>query len=267
MSTIVIFDSGVGGLSIYQEIIKKCPDHRYVFVSDNQAFPYGTKTEDELIARVTKVVAQINQEYSPDILVVACNTASTVVLPTLREQYDFPIVGVVPAIKPAASLTQNKTIGLLATPGTIKRSYTQQLIDDFAPDCTVVKVGSSELVQIAEDKLCGKPVDINRIKHIMQPFLDNDKLDVLVLACTHFPLLNNELKLVFKLKNRSINMKDSGQAIANRVDSLLSKSETSNYSATAAFTQKNNSNMLSESLTKMGFTEIVALNINGERLI
>ena len=155
MSRIVIFDSGVGGLSIYQEVVKKCPNHDYVFVSDNLAFPYGTKPEAELIERVVSVVKVVEEQYKPDLLVVACNTASTIALPSLRSRFNFPIVGVVPAIKPAAKLTKSKVIGLLATPGTIARSYTQSLIDDFAQDCTVVKVGSSKLVGMAEQKICG----------------------------------------------------------------------------------------------------------------
>ena len=125
MSLIAVFDSGVGGLSIYQEIVKQCPDHNYVFISDNLAFPYGTKNEDDLIGRVLTVIDQVDKQYHPDLLVVACNTASTLALPALRQQFKFPIVGVVPAIKPAAKITKSKVIGLLATPGTIARSYTR----------------------------------------------------------------------------------------------------------------------------------------------
>ena len=204
MSRIVIFDSGVGGLSIYQEVVKKCPNHYYIFVSDNLAFPYGIKPEVELIERVLSVVKAVEVQYKPDLLIVACNTASTVALPSLRSQFNFPIVGVVPAIKPAAKLSKSKVIGLLATPGTITRSYTQSLIDDFAQDCTVVKVGSSKLVEMAEQKMCGNTPPINEIEQELIPFFNYKNLDCLVLACTHFPLLNKEISLVFKERNYSV---------------------------------------------------------------
>ena len=142
MASIVIYDSGVGGLSIFQEIIERSPGHHFVFVSDNQAFPYGTKTEAELKHRVLAVSSEIAKRYKPDILVVACNTASTVVLPLLREKFEFHVVGVVPAIKPAAQITATKVIGVLATPATVERDYTKKLMKDFADDCNVVAIGS-----------------------------------------------------------------------------------------------------------------------------
>ncbi|MCL4164090.1 UNVERIFIED_CONTAM: hypothetical protein GTU68_047005 [Idotea baltica] len=190
MSGIAIIDSGVGGLSIYQEIKKQLPDRQYIFVSDNQAFPYGTKPEKELKKRVFEIVERVIAQFQPELIVIACNTASTVVLPPLRERFELPIVGVVPAIKPAAQLTKTNVIGLLATPATIARVYTDQLIKDFAPNCDVIKVGSSRLVEIAEDKLNDRPVDIDQIKAEIQPLIDSNKMDTLVLACTHFPLLN-----------------------------------------------------------------------------
>jgi len=261
MSLIAVFDSGVGGLSIYQEIVKQCPDHNYVFISDNLAFPYGTKNEDDLIGRVLTVIDQVDKQYHPDLLVVACNTASTLALPALRQQFKFPIVGVVPAIKPAAKITKSKVIGLLATPGTIARSYTQDLIEEFAFDCDVIKVGSSPLVEIAEQKLSeGKP-SLKQIEQELEPFFKNKRLDCLVLACTHFPLLNKEIEQIFKAKNHSVDLIDSGLAIANRVAELCanSKDKTDNFN-TAVFTKLLESSSLKTHLQNLGFNNIDLLD-------
>ena len=155
---VAVYDSGVGGLSILQALMQSLPDLEYLFVSDNAAYPYGTKAEDEVLARANVVVRELIDRYSPEALVIACNTASTVCLPSLRSRFDIPIIGVVPAIKPAAQESSSKTIGLLATPATIKRAYTQGLIDEFAENCEVIRVGSSRLVDIAEMKLRGQDV-------------------------------------------------------------------------------------------------------------
>ena len=257
MTRIAIFDSGVGGLSIYKEIKQQLPDSQYIFVSDNQSFPYGTKPEQELIDRVQKVVTRIINQFNPDILVIACNTASTIVLPLLRKQFDLPIVGVVPAIKPAAQLSKSKIIGLLATPATIKRPYTDQLISKFAADCNVVSVGSSRLVEIAENKLFGITVNQKEIEQILQPFLVIPKIDLIILACTHFPLINKDIRKVFKAKYRAIDLIDSGQGIANRVVELINDSnlERSNSNiSTIVFTESHAANNQFESeLNRLGF--------------
>ena len=222
MSGIAIIDSGVGGLSIYQEIEKKLPEQQYFFISDNQAFPYGSKPRDELKSRVLEIVERVIVQFDPKLIVIACNTASTVVLPLLRDHFSLPIVGVVPAIKPAAQSSKTKTIGLLATPATIKRPYTDELINKFAADCEVIRVGSSRLVEIAEEMLSGKGVKLAEIEQILQPLFEIESIDVIVLACTHFPLLNKEIKDVFKAKNHPVKLVDSGQGIANRVVQLVS---------------------------------------------
>ena len=263
MSRIVVFDSGVGGLSVYQEIVKKCPNHDYFFVSDNQAFPYGTKAEQELIERVLRVVQTIEQQYQPDLLVVACNTASTVALPFLRDSFNFTIVGVVPAIKPAAIKSQSNTIGLLATPGTIARSYTQNLINEFASQCNVIKVGSSTLVEIAEQKLYGHAIEVDEIEQQLTPFFDAIELDVLVLACTHFPLLNKEIEFFFNLNNHPVSLIDSGFAIANRVAELCPEpiSKQRQTKKVAVFTGIAASEELMIFLKKLGFNKLEQINL------
>src|SRR5690606_38999191 len=146
------------------------------------------KDEAELISRVDRVLMQVLKNHPVDIIVVACNTASTVALPHIRSHFSQSIVGVVPAIKPAAIRSRSKVIGLLATPATVSRSYTQKLIREHAGECIVIKVGSSELVQMAEQKLRGEQISVERLAEILAPFhdhADTEKMDALILACTH----------------------------------------------------------------------------------
>lgn len=226
---IIVFDSGVGGLSVLSEIQQKLPDADYIYVSDNAAFPYGTKPESVLLSRVDAVLNAVVGKFGADMIVIACNTASTLTLPHIRKQFGIPVVGVVPAIKPAAKLSSTKVIGLLATPATVSRPYTQQLIQEFASDCEVILIGSTELVQIAEQKIRGETLDGNAIKHILDLFnhhKHHEKMDVIVLACTHFPLLKAEIQTALHETNKqTIRLIDSGEAIARRVCSLLSISE------------------------------------------
>ena len=173
MALVAIYDSGVGGLSIAQEVLRTSPEHGYIFLSDNQAFPYGTKSKKDLLDRALSIVSRLDENFCIDVLIVACNTASTVVLPMLREQFDFDVIGVVPAIKPAAQLSKTKHIALLATPATIERRYTDELIEHFADDCTITKIGSSELVMLAEDKLYRRALDDSQLDTILQEVIEN----------------------------------------------------------------------------------------------
>ncbi len=265
MARIAVYDSGVGGLSILAEIQKVLPDSSLVFISDNAEYPYGTKEDLELLGRVMNVGDRLVNRYQPDLLVMACNTASTVCLPTLRARLTVPVVGVVPAIKPAAIFSQTRTIGLLATPATIKRPYTDHLIDDYASDCHVVRVGSSELVDMAESKLAGKPVDKKQLSKILAPFAENSNLDALVLACTHFPLLKDEITQVLTDQGRpDVHLVDSGQAIARQVARLLSvpnEVDARTYSASlvAALTRLDPVSPLLQHLESVGFDTIEQL--------
>ncbi len=217
----LVFDSGLGGLTVAREMRKRTPQLELIYYADNAFFPYGSRTEQELLARVVERISALRDGYRPDIIVLACNSASTLVLPQLRSQITTPIVGVVPAVKPAASISDSGVIGLLATPGTVLRQYTSELIGQFANHCEVVSVGSDELAAIAEAKLLGQPVSISRIEHILKPFHRHPRardIDTVVLACTHFPLLVRELQQAY---GRPIHWLDSGQAIARRVHELL----------------------------------------------
>ncbi len=223
---ILVFDSGVGGLSIVQHLRGQLPATRLTFLADNRCFPYGMMRDDALIERVVLLLHQACNHYRPDIVVVACNSASTLALPALRETLTIPVVGVVPAIKPAARLTQTGVIGLLATPGTVRRDYTDQLIAEFAPDCEVIKVGSSELVHMAEAYCHGIIHPVERFTDILAPLTavtTTAAVDTVVLACTHFPLLKAALA---KAAPEVRHWVDSGEAIARRVVQLLPHNPT-----------------------------------------
>ncbi|MDG6881641.1 Glutamate racemase [Phocoenobacter uteri] len=216
--TILIYDSGMGGLTIYDEIRKKIPNAYYIYCFDNAYFPYSEKSESELVARAEHIVQKIIKKHPLDLVVVACNTASTVVLPTLRKKFDIEVVGTVPAIKPAAQISQTKTIGLLATKGTVNRRYVQELIDSYAKECVVEKIGSTTLVELAEQKMQTNTVDSEKLQEIIATWQSNPKLDTVILGCTHFPVVKKELQ---QLLPQVKNFIDSGKAIANRVEFLL----------------------------------------------
>ena len=216
MKSVLVFDSGVGGLSIFEQIATLLPQQHIVYAFDNEAFPYGELADDVLIARVCGMISSICAQQKISLVVIACNTASTLVLPSLRSMLTVPVVGVVPAIKPAAMFSKTKKIGLLATPATIKRSYTHQLIEEFAPDCDVKLLGSTALVQMGEAKLRGLQPDMGELQQILTPFIN--QVDCVVLGCTHFPLLKVEIEQVL---GESCKIVDSGKAIALRVKHLL----------------------------------------------
>lgn len=212
--TVLVFDSGVGGLSVYNEIRQLLPDLHYIYAFDNEAFPYGEKPQAFIVERVVDIVAAVQKRHSLAIVVIACNTASTISLPALRARFNFPVVGVVPAVKPAAKLTRNGVVGVLATRATVQRSYTHDLIARFANDCQMLLLGSAELVELAEAKLQGENISLLALQQILHPWLKlPEPPDTVVLGCTHFPLVAEELQLVLPSGTRLV---DSGAAIARR---------------------------------------------------
>lgn len=225
-ANILVFDSGVGGLSIVQHIRQQLPAAAVTYLADNRLFPYGLMEEKPLIERVTSLICAAVDIYRPDIIVIACNTASTLTLPYLRQSLQTPIVGVVPAIKPAAQLSKNKVVGLLATPGTIRREYTDDLIEDFATGCEIIRLGTSRLVVIVEEMLSGIIHPRTTFSEILKPFADHPRwreMDTMVLACTHFPLAVQQLSQAAPGISQWV---DSGLAIAKRVKSLLFEIQT-----------------------------------------
>lgn len=221
--SILVIDSGVGGLSVCQSILAQLPSLQIIYFADSAYFPYGVLPEAELSTRLRLIVGRMLERHQPKLVVLACNTVSTLMLPELRALYEIPFVGVVPAIKPAALMSKTKRIGLLATPATVSRAYTDQLIHDYAQDCDVVRVGSSELVVEAESLLNDQSVNTKVIDDILNPFRASANqlgVDTVVLGCTHFPLLKQYLSESLS----EVNWVDSGEAIANRVSHLLAVS-------------------------------------------
>lgn len=193
---ILVFDSGVGGLSILPAIRALLPRASIVYAADNAGHPYGPKSEAEIAARVPALLGRLAERTKPRIVVIACNTAATIALAHVRAALDLPIVGTVPAIKPAALGSQSRVIGVLGTEATVKQGYVDRLVAAFASDCSVLRLGSARLVAIAEAKLRGTPPNPDEMRAIMAALYDQPggkRIDRLVLACTHFPLLRDEI--------------------------------------------------------------------------
>ena len=219
---ILVFDSGFGGLTVHAEVAALRPDADYLYVADDAAFPYGRWAEPDLVARVIGVIGRFIAGFAPDLVVIACNTASTLVLPNLRGAFPaVPFVGTVPAIKPAAALSRSRMISVLATPGTVARDYTRALIESFAADCRVTLVGSTALAGLAESAMAGEAIEDAAIKAEIAPCFVADgavRTDCVVLACTHYPLLRDHLE---RLAPWPVTFIDPAPAIARRIDAVL----------------------------------------------
>jgi glutamate racemase len=219
---VLVFDSGLGGLTVFAEIAKARADAALTYVADDAAFPYGALDEQALTARVLGVMADLIARHAPDIVVIACSTASTLVLAPLRARHPaLSFVGTVPAIKPAAAASDSRLVSVLATPGTVARDYTHALVREHAGDCAVALVGSARLAGIAEDWMKGLPVDDAEIAREIAPcFVEKNgrRTDHIVLACTHYPLLQAHFE---RLAPWPAHYVDPAPAIARRVDALL----------------------------------------------
>ena len=222
--TILVFDSGLGGLTVLREIVGARPDAHYIYVADDAFFPYGHHGEDQIIARVVPLIGELIAAHAPDLVVIACNTASTLVMSHLRERYVVPFVGTVPAIKPACANSRTKRVSVLGTRGTVQREYTRALIRDFSQGCEVTLVGSADLASLAEAALSGEAVTDAAIAAELEPCFvgnnagDSGRTDTVVLACTHYPLLMDRL---VRLAPWPVDWIDPAPAIARRVSDLL----------------------------------------------
>jgi len=220
--TILVFDSGLGGLTVFVEVVKRRPDARYVYAADDAGFPYGRLSEAALVARVEEVMARLIGRFAPDLVVIACNTASTLVLPALRARWpELPFVGTVPAVKPAAAASKSGLISVLATPGTVARDYTRALIDTYASHREVTLVGATRLAGLAEAHMRGEAVSDADILAEIKPCFVKDhgqRTDHVVLACTHYPLLLDAFQ---RLAPWPVTWVDPAPAIARRVDAVL----------------------------------------------
>jgi glutamate racemase len=250
--TILVFDSGLGGLTVYREIAAFRPAADFLYVADDEGFPYGAMEEHTLVRRVVGLIGRLIEAHRPDLIVIACNTASTIALPDLRRHFQVPFVGTVPAIKPACATSTTKRVSVLGTEATVKREYTQALIRDYAKDCRVTLVGAKSLAAYAEAELSGAPVtDATIAQEIAPCFVDDGiRTDTVVLACTHYPLLIERLR---GLAPWPVNYLDPAPAIARRVVNLLGPEDAarSKGSRRALFTS---GRMPAATLARFGIT-------------
>ncbi len=254
--TILVFDSGLGGLTVFREVVAARPDANFVYAADDEFFPYGMHSEANLSARVLAVLGRLILSERPDLVVIACNTASTLVLPRLRERYKIPFVGTVPAIKPACAVSKTRRVSVLGTEATIAREYTRALIRQFAQGCEVTLVGARHLAMLAEAALNGEAVsDDDIFREITPCFVEQAgaRTDTVALACTHYPLLLDRLR---KLAPWPVAWVDPAEAVARRVVDLIGSKSSEARPAAARFfltSGKRPSRALAKSLVRFGF--------------
>ena len=262
---VLIFDSGVGGLTVLAAARQVRPDARFVYAADNAAFPYGDLSEQQLIRRVLEVIGRLIEHVAPDVTVIACNTASTLALGALRDTFDLPFVGTVPAIKVAAETTRSGVVGVLATPATVNREYTKGLIAAFARSCDVHLVGARGLAAIAEAKLAGEAIDRVAIAREIAPaFVDagGRRTDTIVLACTHYPLIAEEIAAAAPWPVALI---DPSAAIARRITHFIGPTQVGEETmaeGTAVFTAPERIGaQLAGALARFGLTVVESIEV------
>ncbi|MBL0371385.1 glutamate racemase [Rhizobium sp. KVB221] len=214
---ILVFDSGIGGLTVLRELRVLMPERSFIYIADDAGFPYGNWAEPQLRERLLSIFKEFIRDHQPEVSVIACNTAFTLAGADLREAFpDHTFVGTVPAIKPAAERTRSGLVSVLATPGTVKRAYTRDLIQSFATQCHVRLVGSQNLARMAEAYIRGDKVPDEDISaEIAQCFYEKDgaKTDIVVLACTHYPFMANVFR---RLAPWPVDWIDPAEAIARQ---------------------------------------------------
>ena len=218
---VLLFDSGVGGLTVLEALRKVLPQAPVVYAADTAGLPYGTKTEAQIAARVAGLLGRLTERLHPRLVCIACNTASTIALGMVREVLEVPIVGTVPAIKPAAAMTRTGVIGLLGTEATIRQGYVDRLEAEFAQGKTLLRHGAPGLVNAAEAKLRGEQPDPEAIAAAVSALRSmprGDEIDTVVLACTHFPLLEDELAREF---GPDVTFVHGAEGIARQIARLL----------------------------------------------
>ncbi|WP_111309424.1 glutamate racemase [Confluentibacter sediminis] len=220
MSTqpIGIFDSGVGGTSIWKEIHKLLPNENTLYLADSANAPYGLKGKKTIINLSIK-----NTEYLIDkgckLIVVACNTATTNAISVLRETYNIPFIGIEPAIKPAALNTQTKAVGILATKGTLSSELFHKTTNLFASNIKVIECIGEGLVELIERGQLDSDEMSALLKVYLKPMIDAN-IDYLVLGCTHYPYL---IPMLIDLLPNHVKIIDSGEAVARQTKAVLEK--------------------------------------------
>ena len=259
---LLVFDSGIGGLSVLGPIRALLPGAPIVYAADSAGYPYGTRRAAEIEARVPAMLGRLAERFDPQLIVIACNTASTIALDAARFALGLPVVGTVPAIKPAAALSRSRAIGVLGTEATVRQAYVDRLVQAFAADCTVVRHGSAELVDLAEAKLRGEETDPLAYRRILGALLaepGGERVDTVVLACTHFPLVEEELAAAAP---RPLRFVDGKEGIARRTAWLLRDVRWPGGApeGTAVFTARNSDvEAYKEGLARFGLTRLVTL--------
>ncbi|MBB3286169.1 MULTISPECIES: glutamate racemase [unclassified Rhizobium] len=222
LKPVLVFDSGIGGLTVLREARVLMPERGFIYIADDAAFPYGSWEEAALKERIVGLFAKLLAQYDPEVCIIACNTAFTLAGAALRAAFpQMTFVGTVPAIKPAAERTRSGLVSVLATPGTVKRAYTRDLIQSFATQCHVRLVGSENLARLAESYIRGDAItDEAVMTEIDQCFVEMDdrKTDIVVLACTHYPFMANIFR---RLAPWPVDWLDPAEAIARRARSLV----------------------------------------------
>lgn len=217
---ILLFDSGVGGLTVLAELRKLLPGAPVIYAADLAGLPYGEKTEAEIAARVAGLLGRLSERYAPRLITIACNTASTIALGMVREVLHVPIVGTVPAVKPAAALTRTGVIGLLGTAATIRQRYVDDLEAQFGNGHRLIRHACPELVAAAELKLRGGEPDPAVFAAAAVGLRNQEggaEIDTVVLACTHFPLVEAELRIAL---GDDVQLVHGAEGIARRIASL-----------------------------------------------
>lgn len=219
---VLVFDSGIGGLTVLREARVLIPERGFIYIADDAGFPYGGWEEEALRERIVTLFGKLLEQFDPEICIIACNTAFTLVGADLRSAFpDMTFVGTVPAIKPAAERTRSGLVSVLATPGTVRRAYTRDLIQSFATQCHVRLVGSENLARMAESWIRGEPVSDEAVLAEIGPCFVEDgaaKTDIVVLACTHYPFMANIFR---RLAPWPVDWLDPAEAIARRARHLV----------------------------------------------
>ncbi|SFB42924.1 glutamate racemase [Rhizobium sp. NFR07] len=217
LKPVLMFDSGIGGLTVLREARVLMPERGFIYVADDKAFPYGSWEEGALQERILSLFKELLDEHRPEVCVIACNTAFTLAGAALREEFpEMTFVGTVPAIKPAAERTRSGLVSVLATPGTVKRAYTRDLIQSFASQCHVRLVGSENLARMAESYIRGEAISDEAVLAEIAPCFvekDGEKTDIVVLACTHYPFMANVFR---RLSPWPVDWLDPAEAIARQ---------------------------------------------------
>jgi glutamate racemase len=230
LKPVLVFDSGIGGLTVLREARVLMPERGFIYVADDAGFPYGSWEETALTERILSLFANLLKTYQPELCVIACNTAFTLAGAALRARFpDMSFVGTVPAIKPAAERTRSGLVSVLATPGTVKRAYTRDLIQSFASQCHVRLVGSENLARMAEAYIRGESVVDEQVRAEIAPCFvhkDGARTDIVVLACTHYPFMANVFR---RLAPWPVDWLDPAEAIARQARRLLAPAEEADH--------------------------------------